>query len=184
MDWKEGEEPLRKAIEQRKSFLQLAMYDGLKVGLLFMAQAIALLLYQLGSLSSLLLLASIIGVPVMLYILGVRFRDHQMGGSIRYIHIVSYLSWTYIFAIGIGFLSYFIATTLLFKDPTFVETMEKSFEIVTEIVQQNMAQDGEAMASLRNITPVRVSGAIAMQALFNGLIYIYIIGLVIKKSNR
>ena len=97
-----------------------------------------------------------------------------MGGSIRYMHIVSYLSWTYIFAIGIGF--YPISLRLRFSSRILHlwRHMEKSFEIVTQIVQQNMDQDGEAIASLRNITPVRVSGAIAMQALFNGpYIHIY-----------
>ena len=184
MDWKEGEEPFRKAMEGRRELFQLAMYDGLSLGLLFVAQAGALLLYQLGIFSTLVLVAAIVGVPIALYIKGIRFRDQQMGGTVRYMQIVSYLSWSYMFAVGIGFISYLIATYLLFRDPTFIEMMEQSFALITELAKERGAEYEEAIASIRNITPLRLSGTIAIQTLFNGFIYIYIIGLFIKRSDN
>lgn len=184
MDWKEGEEPFRKEVEGRKVFLQLAMYDGLKLGLLFVAQAGALLLYKQGIFSSLLLLAAIVGVPIMLYLLGVGFRDREMGGTIRYMQVVSYLSWAYMTAVGIGFIAYFLVTYILFSNPTFIAMMEQSYELLAEIARQSGAEYEEALATIRNITPLRFAGTIAIQALFNGLIYIYIIGLFIKRSDK
>ena len=65
MDWKEGEEPLRKAIEQRKKLPTIGNVRWAKGRVTIYGSGNSLLLYQLGSLSSCLLLASIIGVPVM-----------------------------------------------------------------------------------------------------------------------
>ncbi|MDD7437729.1 MAG: DUF4199 domain-containing protein [Bacteroidales bacterium] len=184
MDWKEEKEPFRKVLDQRRGFFQLAMNEGLSLGLLFVAQAGALLLYRLGIFSTLLLLAAIVGVPIALYLKGIRFRDHHMDGNVGYMPIVGYLSWSYLFALGIGFISYFVVTYILFRDPTFIAMMEESFGLFAEIAKQNGAQYEEAIASIKNITPLRISSTIAIQALFFGLIYIYIIGLFIKRSDK
>lgn len=184
MEWDRDKEPLSNALEKRKSFLQLAMSDGLSIGLLFIVQTLSLLLYKTGAIASLLLVASLLGIPILLFIKGIQFRERQMNGAVRYMHVVGYLSWAYMFAVAIGFIAYFLVTNILFRDAEFIAMMEQSFELTSEMTNKYWPQYKEAIASIRNITPMKISGAIAIQSLFHGLIYIYIIGLFIKRGGN
>lgn len=66
---------------QLESMFQLSL-SGLLIGTSFVIQAIALLLYNGGVISSILFMAGAIGVPINLYRLGKRYRDNYRGGYV------------------------------------------------------------------------------------------------------
>lgn len=182
MDELEEKEEMLRSILKRSIFFQQTMTDGLQIGQLFVAQAVALLLYRFGIISSVLLLTAIFLVPLMLYQKGTTYRDLHMGGIIGYWEIVKYLSWTYLFAVIIGFVSYFLACYILFSNPEIMEVMEESIALATSIAKHYSISSLDTIESIKNITPLKLTSSIALNSLFNGLIYIYIISLFIKRS--
>lgn len=182
MNQQDGHNPIDDSNRGANSFSQMAMRDGLKIGMFFILQCVAMLLYQLGIFASLLFIASIIAVPIIIYRIGVKLRDEHRGGYIRYMQAVGYLSWSYTFAMIVAFLGFYLTSRQLFSDPIFTSMMEDSLELFKELSKQSGSDSTEALSALSSITPLRFAGTMTMNALFNGLIYIYIIGLFLKSK--
>lgn len=164
-------------------YMTLAMQNGLKLGGLFALQAVSMLLYKFGIISSLLFLGAFIAVPIYLVILGNQFRDNQLGGQIRYTQAVGYLSWSYLFSLIVAAIVFFVAFTILFNDVYFLNMMEENI-ITLENILADTPNGDEMMASIRNLTPRSVTIQTIVSALFFGVIYIYIVGIFIKRTNK
>lgn len=167
--------------EYKRQVLQHALAEGLKVGCLFLLQGISLLLYRWGIISSLLFIIGFIGIPILLYRMGVQLRDNSYGGYIKYMQVVSYLSWIYIASLVVAFLSYYVSCYILFNDPNFTAMLEESLEMLQEIAQNN-EQYAMAIKAIQSITPIQLAWNIILNAFVNGVIYIYIIALFIKRK--
>lgn len=167
---------------QLESMFQLSLRSGLLIGASFVIQAIALLLYNGGVISSILFMAGAIGVPINLYRLGKRYRDNYRGGYVRYLELTNFLTWTFLASLVIAFLAFYISTSILFSDSTFISMMEESIELLTQMSQETDATYQEGLKLLRNITPLQLTWSLIANILVQGFIYIYIISLFIKRQ--
>ena len=155
--------------------------DGLWLGCCYIAQALALLLYRFGIISTLLFVAGFVAVPVVIYKIGTWYRDLTKGGYARYLEVTGYLSWTYLASLMVAFLAYFVAFSLLLKDATFIGMMEESLSMLQEMTKDI---DGyqEALGQLRGLTPVRIAWTVVFNMIVQGLLYIYIVSIFIKRN--
>lgn len=160
---------------------QIAMRNGLRLGLLFVLLALSLLMYQWGILAVGLFLSVGIAIPIFIVVLGIQYRDKYLGGYASYVQLVAYLSWVYLLSMILLFLSHYFTFRVLFSDPTFVGMMEQSAEMVEQILQNN-ADIETLRTSYDLMTPLRVATNITTSALFFGIIYVYIIALFIRKK--
>lgn len=155
--------------------------DGLWLGCCYIAQALALLLYGYGIISTLLFLAGFVAVPVVIYKVGTRYRDLARGGYARYLEVTSYLSWTYMASLLVAFLAYYVAFSLLLRDATFIEMMETSLKMFQEMTK-DMEGYNEAMDQMRDLTPLRIAWTVVFNMIVQGLLYIYIVSIFIKRN--
>lgn len=162
------------------SLMSISMQDGLQVGLLFVLQALSLLLYQWGIISTLIALVAFVGVPIRLYQLGKQYRDGHLGGVASYLQVVSHLSLTYIFGLILGTVAFYFSLAFLARDPHFLEMMETSFAQM-EVMLRDMGQDVAQMDILRSLTPKTLTLQISTNAFITGLLYIYFIALFIRR---
>lgn len=163
--------------------MNLAMKNGLKIGVIFVVQAISMLLYRWGIISSLLFLMAFAAVPIYLVILGNQFRDNQLGGQIRYFQAVGFLSWSYIFSLILGAIAFYFAFNILFRDLNFLNQFEENISLLEELLAGREGSE-EIIASARNLTPWLMTSQFVVSALFFGVIYIYIVGIFIRRSNK
>lgn len=161
--------------------IQLALSQGLKLGGIFFLQALSLLLYRLGFLSSILFLLGVIAIPIFIYRIGISFRDNYLNGYARYFQVAGYLSWTYLASLIVAFLAFYLSFTILWNDTDFLMLMEESLSVFEELAGQNDTYKA-SLEVLRNMTSFRLARSLVFNALFNGLIYIYIISIFIKKK--
>lgn len=155
--------------------------DGLWLGCCYIAQALALLLYRFGIISTLLFVAGFVAVPVVIYKVGTRYRDLTKGGYARYLEVTSYLSWTYLASLMVAFLAYFVAFSLLLKDATFIGMMEESLNMLQELTKDIDGYE-EALSQLRGLTPLRIAWTVVFNMIVQGLLYIYIVSIFIKRN--
>lgn len=156
------------------------MQSGMIVGLFFVLQAISFLLYKQGIISSLLLIGGLIMVPVSLVLTAIKYRDRHLGGKMRYMEGVGYMMWTYLFALILAIVAFYISTRVLLNSPDFVALLEQSIEIAEQMMEgtENAGLLSEGMSSL---TPQSFTLSFLSSSLFFGLIFIYIAGLFIKR---
>lgn len=159
------------------------MKNGLKLGTLFVIQASAMLLYRQGAVSSLIFLISFIAIPIYHAVLGIRYREKNLGGFISYRHAVGYLLAIYIFALILGTIAYIVIFYILFNDPYFIEMMEQSVVMMEEILGDS-AKGIDLAEEMRGLTPKLIASQYMTTALFFGIIYIYIISIFIRKSKK
>ena len=157
------------------------MQDGLQIGLLFVLQALSLLLYKWGLISTLIALCTLIGVPVRLYQLGKRYRDEYLDGEASYLQVVSHLSLTYLFSLILGMVAFYFALTFLARDMQFLSMLEESFQEVESMLRE-MGQKVDTLEVLKDLTPRTLTIQICSNACITGLLYIYFIALFIRRK--
>ena len=81
----------------------------------------------------------------------------------------------------VAFLAYFVAFSLLLKDATFIGMMEESLNLLQEMTKDI---DGyqEALSQLRGLTPLRIAWTVVFNMIVQGLLYIYIVSIFIKRN--
>ena len=167
--------------EMQRSYMNKVLYDGLKVGAFFALQALSLLLYRWGLFSTLLLIIGFVAVPVLLYRLTVQMREKTLEGYIRYMQAVSYMSWVYMASLVVAFLCFYFVSYLLFNDPVFISQVEQALELLQSMSAQGKEISAAMMEVMRGVTPIQMAGNIILNAFVNGMIYIYIVCLFIKR---
>lgn len=161
--------------------MNLAMQNGLKLSALFGIQALSMLLYRFGFISSLLFIFGFVAVPVYIVLLGNQYRDKYLSGRIRYFQAVGFLTWCYLFSLIIATVIFFVVFTILFRDSYFLNMMDESI-LVMEDILQNSQKSTEIINSIRMLTPKSMTFQFAISALFFGTIYIYIVGIFIRRK--
>lgn len=163
------------------ALLQSAMRSGVEVGMFFLLQAASFLLYRWGLLSSLLFLVGFVMVPVMLVVVTLRHKRRQNQRTMRYMEAVGYMMWSYLFALIIATLSFYISSHLLLHDPAFIELLEQSMEILSQVTQDD-ATTGAMREQLMGITPRSFTISSISSALFFGLIFIYLSAIFVRRD--
>lgn len=161
--------------------MNLAMQNGLKLSLFFGIQAISMLLFRFGFISSILFLIGFIALPINIVLLGAQYRDQHLGGKIRYFQAVGFLTWSYMFSLIIGAVLFFIVFTIIFNDTNFLSMMDESILIMEELLK-NTQQSTDIIHSIRMLTPKTMTLQFVISALFFGTIYIYIVGIFIRRK--
>ncbi|WP_297719073.1 DUF4199 domain-containing protein [uncultured Porphyromonas sp.] len=169
------------AVRRVRALREQSLRDGLWLGCCYIAQALALLLYGYGIISTLLFLAGFVAVPVVIYKVGTRYRDFLRGGYARYLEVTSYLSWTYMASLLVAFLAFYVAFSLLLRDATFIAMMEVSLKLFEEMTK-DIEGYKEAMSQMRDLTPLRIAWTVVFNMIVQGLLYIYIVSIFIKRS--
>lgn len=168
--------------EYWRQLFNVSMNSGAKLGLVFVVQALSLLLFQLGFVASILYTAALIAIPVLLVVYANGYRDRFHGGTIRYMQAVTFMLWTYLFATLIAAVAYFIVFYLLFQNPHFIQIMDESMALVTNLLGDDQVAKEQALAVFSRLSPKSMTFQMATSSLFFGLIYIYIAAIFVKRS--
>lgn len=165
-----------------KQLFQASMNTGAKLGLIFVVQALSLLLFQAGSIASIIYLIALLAVPVMLVVYANRYRDRYQAGSIRYMQAVSFMLWTYLFATLIAAVAYWIVLYFLFQNPQFIQMMEGSMELMTNLLQDDPEVQDQVVSAFSRLSPRSMTLQMITSSLFFGLIYIYVAAIFVRRS--
>lgn len=166
-------------IEWRRHF-NIAMKAGLYIGLAFTLGAISWFFYSRPLIQGLLLLVGFIMAPILMVTQAIRYRDQELLGHISYLRAVSFMTWSYLFGVIISTVVFYTIFSLLFRDPTFMATLEESFALLMSMIESNeiRASYEEVLGSM---SPRFIAFNVATTQLFFGLIFMYIAALFVRR---
>ncbi len=165
----------------RRLFFQESMNAGAKIGLVFVLQALSLLLFASGLIGSLIYLASFVAIPILLVVYANRHRDQYHGGEIRYIQAVNFMLWTYLFANLISAVTYFVVFYFLFQSPSFAQAIDQSANMTMILFKDDPEVKNQLLLSISQLTPRSMTVQMTSFSLFLGMIYIYIAAIFVKR---
>ena len=162
-------------------YFNSAMRSALFVGIGFVLQALALVFWRLGLLSSLLYLVGLILVPVLLFVRAKNHFEVEAPGPVPYLTASAYLFWTLMLSLIIAALVLYGAFYLLLHDPAFLETLEQTMTQMEALVA-----DKEMAESLREafagMTPKSMTLNTTGSYFFFGTVYVYIAAIFLRKA--
>ena len=162
-------------------YFNSAMRSALVVGVGFLLQALAVLTFQWGFVSSLLYLVGLVLVPILLYITGKRYFDTQVTGPIPYLSAAAYLFWTFLLSLIIAALVYYIAFYFMFRNPAITEALSQSMEMIGSMMEDD-AMRTQLADSYAQMTPKSMTLSTCSTFFFFGTVYVYIIAIFLRRS--
>ena len=91
------------------------------------------------------------------------------------------MSRVYMASLVVAFLCFYFVSYLLFNDPVFISQVEQALELLQSMSAQGKEMSAAMMEVMRGVTPIQMAGNIILNAFVNGMIYIYIVCLFIKR---
>lgn len=164
-----------------RAYFNHAMRSATIVGVGFLVQGVALLMYRFGLISTLLYFVGLVLVPVLIATTGKKYFDTQVVGPIHYLSAAAYLFWTFILSLIICTLVYYGAFYFLFRDPVFGEMMSKNMEIMREVVRDKALLE-EMEESYAMMTPKTMTMSVSSFFFFVGTVYVYILAIFFRRS--
>ena len=164
------------------AYFNSAMHNALIVGIGFVVQGIALMLFRWGFISSLLYLVGLVAVPILLYTTSKRYFRTQVEGPVAYLSAAAFVFWTFILSLIIAALVYYGTFYYLLNSTTFVGMLQESMAQIKEmVVDQAMLQELEA--SYSQLTAKSITLSMCGTFFFFGTVYAYIIALFFRRSD-
>lgn len=157
-----------------------AMQVGIYIGLSFALTAVSWFFFHTPLIQGLLALAGFIGVPTLMILGAIKYRDQVLDGHIPYLRAVGFMTWSYLFGMIISLLSFYIVFTVLFHNPEFMRTFEDSIGLFLQMVQDTGMRENYEKA-MSGLTPRIIALNLATSQLFFGLIFMYIAALFVRR---
>ena len=122
------------------------------------------------------------GIPFLIVALVRHYRRNVRGDVISYLEAVGFMLGSYLFAMIINFLAYYVGFSILLADPKWVSIMEQFVDLWIRQSPQATNEEIEVVRSILYMTPRQLATQFATTAMFLGLIYIYIVAFFVKKT--
>ena len=162
-------------------YFNSAMRSALVVGVGFVLQALAVLTFQWGFISSLLYILGLVLVPILLYITGKRYFNTRVTGPIPYLSAAAYLFWTFLLSLIIAALVYYIAFYFMLRNPAITEALSQSIEMLGSVIEDD-AMRTQLADSYAQMTPKSMTLSTCSTFFFFGTVYVYIIAIFLRRS--
>lgn len=175
-----SESPQSQTPVEWRAHFNISMRAGLYIGLAFALNAFSWLFYSIPILQGLLGLTGFILAPVLVIMTAIKYRDQELGGHITYLRSVSFMTWSYLFAVIISTVAFYTVFSFLFKDTNFINMLDQFVSSFLEM-SKDMSNQAELEEAIQSISPRTIAFNIATTQLFLGLIFMYIAALFVRR---
>lgn len=163
-------------------YVRHMMRYGFVLGLFMSLQFLSLLLYDFGIIAQLIHVGMFLAIPVLIVVLARHFRRNVRGDVMSYLEAVGFLLGTYLFAMIINFLAYYVGFSILLADPEWMGLMEQFVDLWIRQSPQATSEEIDIVRSILYMTPKQLAKQLATTAMFLGFVYIYIVAFFVKKT--
>ena len=161
-------------------YFNSAMRSALVVGTGFVLQALSIMLFQLGLISTFLYFLGLAAVPVLLYTTAKRFFRTQVVGPVPYLSAAAYLFWTFLLSLIIAALAYYTAFYVMFRNPVVMDAMAQSMETMKGLVTDKAMMD-QITEAYSMMTPKSMTLSTCGTFFFFGTVYVYLVALFLRR---
>lgn len=158
------------------------MRYGFVLGVFMSLQFLSILLYDFGIIAPLIYVGMFLGIPVLIVALARHYRRNARGDVMGYLEAVGFLLGTYLFAMMINVVSYYVGFSILLADPKWMSVMEQFVDLWIRQSPQATNEEIDTVRSILYMTPKQLARQFATTAMFLGFIYIYIVAFFVKKT--
>lgn len=163
-------------------YLGHMMRYGFVLGVFMSLQFLSILLYDFGVIAALIYVGMFLAIPFLIVALARHYRRNVRGDVMGYLEAVGFLLGTYLFAMIINFLAYYLGFTILLADPKWLSVMEQFVDMWIQQSPQATSEEIDTVRSILYMTPIQLAKQFATTAMFLGFIYIYIVAFFVKKT--
>ena len=157
------------------------MRGALVVSIGFVLQALGIVTFQWGLLSTLISFVGLVAVPVLLYMVPKRYFDTRVSGPIPYLSAAAFTFWTFILSLIVAALVYYMAYYYVLYYTEMPMLLKESMEQIAALVNDKQAAK-EMMDGFSQMTPKSMTLSTCSTFFFLGTIYVYFIAIFLRRK--